>query len=267
MHDFFQEAYTALMCCDLSQKIQFVRVLHNAWQTGQCQLNHESPIQIVNEAGRPTKPHLVSPLNVEKRKISSPEGQAALLHAITHIEFNAINLALDAAYRFRNLPMAYYADWLQIAVEEAYHFELLNTHLKQHGYQYGDFTAHNGLWEMAQKTAHDPLIRMALVPRLMEARGLDVTPPIMRKFEQAGNTEAVEILKIILHDEIGHVRIGNTWFVYLCQARQLNPIETFQQLLADPQYNAPTLPKKLNKTARLQAGFSLDELAILEHSI
>lgn len=266
MYTFFEAVYHALMESDVTQKIQAVRTIMDSWKQGQWRLDHHTPVFAITEAGRPEKPQLVSPLTVEKRKISSPEGQAALLHAIAHIEFNAINLALDAVYRFRHLPMAYYVDWLQVAFEEAYHFELLNTHLKQHGYDYGDFTAHNGLWEMAQKTAHDPLVRMALVPRLMEARGLDVTPPIMRKFQQAGNMTAVEILKIILQDEIGHVRIGNRWFLYLCQGRALNPIETFQQLLADPQYNAPTLPKKLNKAARLQAGFTPDELAILEQT-
>lgn len=267
MCTFFEVVYHALMECDVAQKIQAVRAMMAHWNQGQLRLDHHTPVLAIAEAGRPEKPQLVSPLTVEKRKMASPEGQAALLHAIAHIEFNAINLALDAAYRFRGLPLEYYVDWLQVAFEEAHHFELLQTHLKQHGYEYGDFTAHNGLWEMAQKTAHDPLIRMALVPRLMEARGLDVTPPIMRKFEQAGNTEAVEILKIILHDEIGHVRIGNTWFVYLCQMRCINPIETFQQLLADPQYNAPTLPKKLNHAARLQAGFTPEELALLGHAV
>ena len=142
------------------------------------------------------------------------EGRAALIHALAHIEFNAINLALDAIWRFADMPQTYYRDWLKVAVEEAYHFSLLSTHLQTLGFKYGDFTGHNSLWEMADRTKSDVLARMALVPRTMEARGLDASPPLRNKLAQAGDTDAAKILDIILRDEIGHVAIGNHWFNY-----------------------------------------------------
>lgn len=189
------------------------------------------------------------------------EGRAALIHALAHIEFNAINLALDAVWRFAHMPREYYGDWLRVAEEEAYHFSLLNTHLQSMGYQYGDFTGHNSLWEMAERTKDDVLARMALVPRTMEARGLDASPPLRNKLAQAGDMAAAEILDIILRDEIGHVAIGNTWFNWLCAQRGFEPIATYQDLAE--QYNAPTLRKPFNLEARRKAGFTEAELALL----
>lgn len=154
-----------------------------------------------------------------------------MMHAIAHIEFNAINLALDAVQRFEGMPEQFYADWLRIADEEAYHFELIRAHMRQLGADYGDHNAHSGLWEMCEKTAHDVLIRMALVPRVLEARGLDVTPGIQKKLTQVGDHNAVSLLDIILRDEIGHVEIGNRWFRHCCKARGLKTDETFFKLL------------------------------------
>jgi uncharacterized ferritin-like protein (DUF455 family) len=189
------------------------------------------------------------------------EGRAALIHAIAHIEFNAINLALDAVWRFADMPKTYYADWLKVAAEEAYHFNLLHAHLQQMGYGYGDFSGHNSLWEMAERTNEDVLARMALVPRTMEARGLDASVPLRNKFAQIGDTAVADILDIILRDEIGHVAIGNHWFNWLCAARQLSPIATFEQLCQ--QYKAPKLRGPFNLEARRLAGFSEAELALL----
>jgi uncharacterized ferritin-like protein (DUF455 family) len=160
------------------------------------------------------------------------------------------------------MPQDFYRDWLQVAAEEAYHFTLLRDHLRTLGYDYGDFTAHNGLWEMAVKTAHDPMIRMALVPRLLEARGLDVTPGISARLASCGDQRAVEILAIIQRDEVGHVSIGNRWYGYLCRQRGLDPIITFRSLLAE--YDAPALRPPFNMAARAQAGFNPDELGMLE---
>lgn len=190
-------------------------------------------------------------------------GRAALVHALAHIEFNAINLALDAAQRFSGMPPDYYADWLRVADEEAQHFDLLNTHLATlgRGYAYGDFPAHNGLWEMALRTAHDPLVRMALVSRVLEARGLDATPLIVEKLKTANDLRMVEILAIIERDEIGHVAIGSRWFGWLCVERGLEPEATFRQLLID--HDAPPLRPPFNLAARRQAGFSEPELAWL----
>jgi len=220
--------------------------------------------QFIGEPGRPRQPRLVAPKNLHRRSLHSPEGHAALIHALVHIEFNAINLALDAAYRFRDMPDAYYDDWLQVADEEAYHFQLMREHLQSLGYDYGDFDAHNGLWEMAQKTAHDPLVRMALVPRVLEARGLDVTPGIMKKLADHGDHGAVAVLEIIFRDEIGHVEIGTRWFRYLCEQRNMEPDATFCSLFEQHMGTSAGKKSGLHRSAREAAGFSENELNYLE---
>jgi uncharacterized ferritin-like protein (DUF455 family) len=211
--------------------------------------------------GRPPRPALVPPKQVPTRTPFTSEGRAALLHAIAHIEFNAINLALDAAFRFSGMPVGFYVDWLQVASEEALHFTLLHEHLQSLGHRYGDFDAHDGLWSMTQRTAHDVLARMALVPRTLEARGLDATPPLQAKFAQAGDTRTVDILEVILRDEIGHVAIGNRWYRWLCEREGLDPIAHYP-LLAE-RYRAPRQRPPFNHAARRAAGFSDDELALL----
>ncbi len=211
--------------------------------------------------GHPDAPELVSPLQVKKRAMNTPEGRAILIHALAHIEFNAINLALDAIWRFAGMPREYYEDWLKVAAEEAYHFSLLNAHLESLGYVYGDFPAHNSLWEMAARTQDDILARIALVPRTMEARGLDATPALRVKLAQAGDINAAGILDIILRDEIGHVAIGNRWFNYLCDQRGLEAVETYERLARE--YRAPVLRGPFNIEARREAGFTEAELALL----
>ncbi len=211
--------------------------------------------------GHPAKPELVSPLHVSKRSMRTIEGRAALIHALAHIEFNAINLALDAVWRFADMPENYYRDWLKVAAEEAYHFSLLNAHLHTLGFEYGSFAGHNSLWEMVDRTKGSVLARMALVPRTMEARGLDASPALRNKFAQVGDLAMAEILTIILRDEIGHVAIGNHWFNWLCVQNDLEPIATFEALRN--QYDAPKLRPPFNMEARRQAGFSEAELALL----
>ncbi len=211
--------------------------------------------------GIPAKPILVPPLDLPKRSMRTVVGRAALIHALAHIEFNAINLALDAIWRFDNMPDNYYRDWLKVASEEAYHFSLLNAHLQTFGYTYGDFAGHNSLWEMVDRTKNDVLARMALVPRTMEARGLDASPSLRNKFAQVDDLKMAEILDIILRDEIGHVAIGNVWFNWLCTQRKLEPIATFAALCVE--YSAPKLKPPFNLEARRQAGFSEAELALL----
>ena len=211
--------------------------------------------------GRPARPRLVPPKEVPTRSPFTPEGRAALLHAIAHIEFNAINLALDATWRFPGMPDAFYADWLKVASEEALHFTLLREHLLSLGIDYGDFDAHDGLWLMTQRTAHDVLARMALVPRTLEARGLDATPPLQAKFARAGDERAVEILGVILRDEIGHVAIGNRWYRWLCERAGLDPVSTYAELAV--RYDAPRLRAPFNLDARRAAGFTDEELGRL----
>lgn len=212
--------------------------------------------------GRPARPLLVPTLQVPKRSPFTTEGRAALLHAIAHIEFNAINLALDAVWRFAGMPPEFYQDWLRVAAEEALHYSLLSEHLQSLGHGYGDFDAHDGLWTMAERTAADVLARMALVPRTLEARGLDATPPLQAKFARAGDIRAVEILEVILRDEIGHVEIGNRWYRHLCRERGLDPVAIYPELVT--RYEAPRLRPPFNLSARRAAGFSAEELAYLQ---
>jgi uncharacterized ferritin-like protein (DUF455 family) len=211
--------------------------------------------------GRPARPQLVPAKRVPSRSPFTEEGRAALLHAICHIEFNAINLALDAVWRFPALPEAYYRDWLRVAVEEAHHFALLREHLSTLGHAYGDFDAHDGLWTMCEKTAGDVVARMALVPRTLEARGLDATPPMLARLREAGDQRAVEILEVILRDEIGHVAIGNRWYRFLCEREGLDPLAHYPLLAA--RHGAPRLKPPFNLAARAAAGFSEDELDAL----
>jgi uncharacterized ferritin-like protein (DUF455 family) len=211
--------------------------------------------------GRPALPRLVPPKQVPTRSPFTLEGRAALLHAITHIEFNAINLALDAVWRFPGMPARYYADWLRVAGEEALHFTLMREHLRSLGFDYGDFDSHDGLWLMVQRTAHDVTARMALVPRTLEARGLDASPPIQAKLRKAGDLRAVDILDVILRDEVGHVAVGNHWYRWLCERDGTDPVARYPMLAQ--QYEAPRLRPPFNLEARLAAGFTQTELDLL----
>ena len=212
--------------------------------------------------GRPPLPRLIPPGEVPKRTPYTPEGRAALVHAICHIEFNAINLALDAVWRFDGMPEDFYRDWMRVAYEESRHFELLHQQLLAMGHRYGDFEAHDGLWEMCEKTADDITARMALVPRTLEARGLDATPPLQAKLAKAGDERAVAILDIILRDEVGHVAVGNRWYRWLCERQGLDPVSHYARLVREHQ--APRLRPPFNRGAREQAGFTAEELAELE---
>ncbi|MES2489251.1 MAG: ferritin-like domain-containing protein [Pseudomonadota bacterium] len=207
--------------------------------------------------GRPALPTLVPPNKVPYRGLGTPEGRAALIHAVAHIEFNAVNLALDACWRFRDQPDDYYRDWLSVAQDEARHFLMLSGRLKELGYAYGDFVAHNGLWEMAEKTADDVLVRMAVVPRVLEARGLDVTPGIIHRFTELRDAETVRILGIILEEEVRHVEIGTRWYRHFCALKGVDPDSTFRAILTEHRMRI-RLP--LNTEARARAGFNDQEL-------
>lgn len=258
----YQATYSCLMESDIPTKLAAVAQLKKDSDDGVLVRNESvAPVQSVPIPGRPIEPELVHPKKVKQRKLTSPTGRMALLHAVAHIEFNAINLALDAAYRFRDMPDEYYADWIKVAAEEAYHFSLVCERMAQLGGKYGDLPAHNGLWEQACKTDHDVLVRMALVPRVLEARGLDVTPPMIEKLRQVGDEETVAVLEIILRDEIGHVKIGSDWYRYCCEQRDIEPEATFRKLIRDVM-QAP-LRGPFYEEGRLLAGFSREELAQL----
>lgn len=249
---------------DVTRKIEGVRSLARSWSSAALDL--DSNAKLISEQyvpGHPAKPELVAPRLVKRRAMNTAEGRAVLIHALTHIEFNAINLALDAIWRFTDMPREYYANWLQVADEEALHYSLLAGHLRGMGYAYGDFPAHNSLWEMAEKTRNDLLARLALVPRTMEARGLDVVPSIRDKLDQAGDKDAARILDIILRDEIGHVTIGNHWYNYLCIQRGIDPVTTYVSL--SDEYHAPRQRGPFNVEARMAAGFSESELSALDN--
>jgi uncharacterized ferritin-like protein (DUF455 family) len=211
--------------------------------------------------GRPVRPRLVAHTDLKPPPLSTPAGVAALVHAIAHIELNAIDLALDICWRFAGMPEGFYRDWLRIAQEEATHFTLLREHLQALGFDYGDYDAHNALWDMAERTRHDLLARIALVPRTLEARGLDASPAVKRKLVGAGDRRAGEILDVILRDEIGHVAAGNRWYRFVCEQRGLDPLATYAELAA--RYQAPRLRAPFNLEARRAAGFDEAELAAL----
>lgn len=255
-------ALAALRESDPGAKVAALGILHGRYRAGhaQCRVGEviEEPAGL---PGRPAKPDLVEPRRLRHRGMQTEEGRAVLLHAIAHIEFNAINLALDAVWRFPDMPEAFYADWLRVAVEEAHHFGLLQARLQEFGHTYGDYPAHDGLWDMCARTSDDVLARMALVPRTLEARGLDASPPIRARLMQAGDAASAAILDVILRDEIGHVRIGNRWYRHLCDARALEPHETYARLAE--QYRAPRLRGPFNFDARREAGFDEEELAAL----
>jgi uncharacterized ferritin-like protein (DUF455 family) len=260
MKNLFDASYGCIMVNEPTEKVALTRITAQAWKDGQLNLNtNDCPIKTILTPGQPTNLRLVSPKEVPRRTtLSTKKGQIALLHALAHIEFNAINLAWDAVYRFRDLPKAFYDDWVTVADEEANHFSLLHEQLEKLTFSYGDLPAHNGLWEMAVKTADDVLVRMALVPRVLEARGLDATPPIIAKLQAQGLQNLVNLLEIILRDEIGHVATGSRWFAYACAAKNLEPETTYQRLVA--QYFTGQIKPPFNKKARLAAGFSETEL-------
>jgi uncharacterized ferritin-like protein (DUF455 family) len=255
-------ALKVLCLQDPAEKVAAAQALYAQVLAGQ-RLDEEAHIaRPEGVPGRPAKPRLMSALQVPKRSAFTVEGRAALLHAIAHIEFNAINLALDVVWRFAGMPRQFYLDWLKIAAEEALHFKLLHEHLQTLGHVYGDFDAHDGLWTMAERTAGDVLARMALVPRTLEARGLDATPPLQAKLARAGDHRAVEILDVILRDEVGHVLIGNHWYRYLCALQGLDPVALYPDLVI--RYEAPRLRPPFNRPAREAAGFSAEELDYLD---
>ena len=225
-------------------------------------LETDPPVVPIANPGLPQNIQLVAPRQLKRRGIQNQIGRNRLMHAIAHIEFNAINLALDAAYRFRGLPAAYYQDWINIAADEARHFGLIRDYLIDNDCAYGDYPAHNGLWEMAVQTADSAIARMALVPRVLEARGLDVTPAMIARLKSVGDEQAVAILEVIYQDEIGHVNSGSTWFRYLCRAKDVDARSTFIELVR--KYLHGELKGPFNIAARLQAGFDQAELSLME---
>lgn len=257
----FARALSCLLLDEPEVKVKASYALQEDWLAGRLTVQPLTDIVPLPSPGRPDKPELVDAREVPRRNFSSLKGRLTLVHAIAHIEFNAINLALDAVYRFQSMPEQYYTDWCRVAAEEAQHFTMLSDYMHRHGQSYGDLSAHNGLWEMAVKTDFDVLVRMALVPRVLEARGLDVTPTMIKKLVSTGDVELISILERIFDDEIGHVKIGNYWYRLLCAERNLSPQETFLQLIKKYMEGAKFGPFEVE--ARIEAGFSNEELKSL----
>lgn len=260
MRGLFDIAGECLACAVPVEKVALTRRAFTAISTGELSpLDDGDAPDPIGIPGRPGLPRLVLPREVPQRGLGTDEGRAALVHAVAHIEFNAINLAWDAVYRFRGMPGDYYRDWASVANDEARHFTMLSARLAQMGHAYGDFDAHNGLWEMALKTAHSCCARMALVPRVLEARGLDVTPGMIARLRSVGDDATADILEIILREEIPHVAAGTRWFRWCCERDGLEPDATFAGLLRE--FVPGGLRGPFNLEARRAAGFGEAELA------
>ena len=258
---FFAAVHKALIATIPSDKVVLTQALYKTVEAGCLDLSDRQRVVAPERPGLPTGLTLVHPNQLKRRSPHTEKGRAVLIHAIAHIEFNAINLALDAVLRFSHMPDAYLRDWLSVAAVEADHFQLVQGRLQAYGYDYGDFPAHNGLWDVASRSADDVLERMAVVPRVLEARGLDVTPAMRDNLEAAGDSEMAAILDIIYRDEIGHVAVGTQWFRWLCEKRDLDPMQSFQQIIQ--RYYSGSLRGPFNHEARLKAGFDKVEMDML----
>ncbi len=256
----FELAWKALVESDVEEKLVLSTKCTNEIMSGQ--VFFENIIFDEIKPGRPEQPLLIDPRKLPRRNILTDEGRAAMLHSFAHIEFNAINLALDLICRFQDMPEVFYKDYGRIALEETQHFSLLKNRLRQLGYDYGDFPAHDGLWQIAEDTKHDILLRLGVVPRILEARGLDVTPGLINRFQEIKDEESVSILNIILEEEIGHVEAGTKWFRYLCDRMGKDSETVFKNIYDD--FMPANKTNKINRQARLTAGFSQTEL---EHII
>jgi uncharacterized ferritin-like protein (DUF455 family) len=259
MSDLFSAARVCLDAASPDEKVAVTFVAAEAYARGEVTIDAAAPAPgPIRMPGRPGRPLLVHPRDLPRRGFGSTEGRAAFVHAVAHIEFNAIDLAWDAVYRFRGMPRDYYADWIGVANDEARHFSMLRARLRELGHDYGDFDAHNGLWEMAEKTAHDGLARMALVPRVLEARGLDVTPGMIVKLRGLGDHATADILETILREEVAHVAAGSRWYRWHCERAGIEPNAKFRELLRE--YATGVLHKPFNIQARREAGFDAEEL-------
>ena len=262
MTSLYEAARRCLAAADPAEKVALTQRYAAAFARGELVMPDAAPApEPIRMPGRPDKPRLVHQRELRKRGLGSVEGRAAFIHAIAHIELNAIDLAWDAVYRFRDALAPYQADWVGCANDESRHFMLLRGRLQSLGYDYGDFNAHNGLWDMCEKTAHDGLARMALVPRVLEARGLDVTPAMIEKLTALGDTQTVEVLEVILREEVAHVAAGSRWYRWYCAREGVEPRSRFLELLSE--YAGPYLRGPFNVQARLLAGFDQEEIDAL----
>lgn len=259
------QAVAVLETPDPSAKAARARETAAAWRAGEIAEIGSTPPP--SRPARPTRPELKRPAEVSKRKINrGTAGRGALLHALAHIELNAIDLAVDILARFthENLPRDFYDDWVRVADEEAKHYLLLAERLAALGFSYGDLPAHDGLWQAAEETAHDLLARLAVVPLVLEARGLDVTPAMINKLRAVEDAESAAALQVIYEEEIGHVAIGKRWFDHICVKRDLHSQQTWHDLVR--RHFKGQLKPPFNDTARQEAGFPADFYGVLANN-
>lgn len=254
-------AVAVLNCDDAQEKVNLSRANAKKWfaarQSDACEIPLGNATPPMNPA-RPTKPDLLSPRDVPKRKIGTKIGRTALIHAIAHIELNAVDLHWDiiARYADTEMPIGFYDDWVKSADEESKHFNLLNACLARHDSYYGALPAHAGMWRAAVDTADDFMGRLAVVPMVLEARGLDVTPAMIDIFKNIKDTETVDALEVIYKEEVGHVAYGSKWFHFLCGRHNLDPKDEFHRLVRT--YFPSKLRPPFNEEKRAEAGLPPD---------
>lgn len=249
-------AARAIAAADLDEKTWLTQETARRWHQRRLSLSSPLDVGVPTRPGRPDRPELVPPTKVKRRSLNSERGRIALLHAIAHIELNAIDLALDIVARFAGarMPQSFFDGWMRVAFEEAKHFNLIRDRLRALGADYGDLPAHDGLWQAAHDTRNDLTARLAVVPLILEARGLDVTPALQAKMRETGDAESAAILDIIYEDEKTHVAVGAKWFRFLCQRQGRDPTATFQALVR-ANFRGPLKPP-FNDLARAEAGLS-----------
>lgn len=256
IHSLRDGATKAIAAADLDVKMSVAQDIAQRWHAQKLSLRSPLDAKLLDRPGRPERPELVPPIKVERRPISKPEGRIALMHAIAHIELNATDLALDIVARFadHSMPRSFFDNWMQVAFEEAKHFKLIRARLNTMGADYGDLPAHDGLWEAAHDTRNDLTARLAVVPLVLEARGLDVTPPLQAKMRQTGDHESADVLDIIYEDEKTHVAVGAKWFRFLCARDRVDPAQRFKSLVRRNFHG--TLKPPFNELARAEAGMT-----------
>jgi uncharacterized ferritin-like protein (DUF455 family) len=249
-------ATAAIAAADLDVKTGLAQETATRWFERRLSLRSPLDPSLPDRPGRPDKPELVPPKAVEKRSLHTVNGRIALLHAIAHIELNAVDLALDIVARFASepVPNSFFDGWMTVAFEEAKHFRMVRERLNAMGADYGDMPAHDGLWKAAHSTRNDLTARLAVVPLILEARGLDVTPSLQAKMRETGDIESAAVLDVIYNDEKGHVAIGAKWFRFLCARERKDPAKTFQDLVRANFRGALKAP--FNDIARAEAGLT-----------
>ncbi|PZU85670.1 MAG: DUF455 domain-containing protein [Shinella sp.] len=246
----------AILSTDLDEKTELAQEAARRWHARRLSLRSPLDPDLPERPGRPAKPELVPPKATEKRSLHTLPGRIAMLHALAHIELNAVDLALDIVARFATepVPHSFFDGWMQVAFEESKHFRMVRERLKALGADYGDMPAHDGLWQAAHSTRNDLTARLAVVPLILEARGLDVTPSLQVKMRETGDIESADVLKVIYDDEKGHVAIGAKWFRFLCARERRDPAATFKELVRANFRGSLKAP--FNDVARAEAGLT-----------